>query len=87
MLLQPSDLPHAGFLHRSQPHQPQLPPVQAPMVYVYERQAWEYDVVVKNEEELPSEEELNALGSTGWELAGVVAVQRQVHFYFKRVRH
>jgi hypothetical protein len=59
-----------------------------PMVYVHEQQAWEYKIVVKDlaVEELPSEQELNALGVGGWELAGTVAMPGRVQFYFKRVR-
>jgi hypothetical protein len=58
------------------------------MVYVYENQAWEYRIVVKNlaAEELLSEQELNALGVSGWELAGVVTLADKVQFYFKRIR-
>lgn len=58
------------------------------MVYVYDRPTWEYKIVVKNlaEDESLSEQELDALGANGWELAGVVALPGRVHFYFKRVR-
>jgi hypothetical protein len=77
---------HAGFHHRPTSLQPQMPQVQAPMVYVYERQVWEYTVVVRDVEDLVSEKELNALGVDGWELAGVVTLQQKVHFYFKRIR-
>jgi hypothetical protein len=65
-----------------------LPHVQPPMVYVYETQAWEYKVVVKiaATEEMPSEQEINALGESGWELAGVVPLPDKLHFYFKRIR-
>jgi hypothetical protein len=67
----------------------QLPHVQPPMVYVYEKQAWEYKVVVEKAaaEAMPSEQEMNALGESGWELAGVVPLPDKVHFYFKRLRN
>ena len=65
----------------------QLPPFQPPMVYVHERQKWEYHVVVRNpsEGELLSQRELNELGTNGWELTGVITLSDKVHFYFKRV--
>jgi hypothetical protein len=58
------------------------------MVYVYEKQKWDYKIIVKNavEEELLPEPELNALGVSGWELVGVVALPDKVQFYFKRAR-
>jgi hypothetical protein len=72
---------------------PQPPPpgtrqVQPPMLYVYERQAWEYMTAVRNAlaEELPSEQELNEWGASGWELVGVAGVSGKMHFYFKRTR-
>ena len=76
------------FPQPPQPEQPRHPHVQPPMIYVYERQEWEYRVVVRNgaDEGLLSEQELNELGAGGWELVGVVALPGNVHFYFKRVR-
>jgi hypothetical protein len=49
---------------------------------------WEYKELARDleSEGLPSEAELNALGTEHWELAGVVRNRRQVHFYFKRER-
>jgi hypothetical protein len=78
----------AAFGPPAHPQQPRAPQVPAPMVYVYEKQTWEYRTIVKNTtaEELLSEEELNALGVSGWELTGVVTLRRRVHFYFKRIR-
>jgi hypothetical protein len=32
-----------------------------------------------------SEDELNALGSEGWELVGVVTLPTRVQFFFKRL--
>jgi hypothetical protein len=66
-----------------QPAKSQLPRVQPPIVYVYEKQRWEYKVIVQN---AVSEEELNALGAEGWELVGVVALPETTQFYFKRAR-
>ena len=66
-----------------QPQRPQLQHGQPPMVYVYEKQQWEYKVIVQN---AVSEEELNALGDAGWELVGVVGLPDVSRFYFKRVR-
>jgi hypothetical protein len=53
------------------------------MVYVYERQQWEYKVLVQT---AISEQELNALGAAGWELVGIVPLPETTRFYFKRVR-
>jgi hypothetical protein len=74
--------------HHAQLQQPQRPQVQPPMVYVYEKQLWEYKIVVRNvaADELVSEQELNTLGRSGWELAGVVRLPSKVQFYFKRIR-
>ena len=49
---------------------------------------WEYKEVVRDLETagLPTEDELNALGSEHWELAGVANQGGRVHFYFKRER-
>jgi hypothetical protein len=65
-----------------------MPQVQPPMIYVYERQEWEYQVVIRDaaEKEPLSERELNELGTIGWEIVGVVTLSRKVQCYFKRVR-
>ena len=49
---------------------------------------WEYKELTRNldDEALPTEAELNALGLERWELAGVVREEQRVHFYFKRER-
>ena len=65
------------------PQQPQRRHVPTPMVYVYERQQWEYKVIVQG---AISEGELNALGADGWELAGVTSLRDTLQFYFKRAR-
>lgn len=74
--------------HYARPRQPQPAQVQPPMVYVYEKKVWEYKIVVKDDaaEELVSEQELNALGVSGWELVGVVTLPGNVQFFFKRIR-
>lgn len=58
----------------------------APLVPVEPR--WEYKDVVREleTEGLLGEEDLNALGSEHWELAGVAEASGRVHFYFKRER-
>jgi hypothetical protein len=68
---------------------PQPRQVHPPMVYVYERQAWEYKVVAKDTSVEPplSEQELNALGGRGWELTGVAVSSGRLHYYFKRNRN
>ena len=67
--------------------QPALPlETLPPTIYVYEDPEWEYKLVTRDtsEEQLPKEEELNALGLAGWELAGTVTRGNVVYFYFKR---
>ena len=59
--------------------------IDPPFVAVEPR--WEYKEVVREVAEgLPSEAELNALGTDRWELAGTVPAGARVHFYFKRER-
>ena len=60
--------------------QSQVAHVHPPMVYVYERQQWEYEVTVQTG---MSEQELNALGTGGWELVGLAALPETTQFYFK----
>ena len=61
-------------------------PLQPPVVYV--APAWEYKHLERAlAEEAPlGEQELNALGADGWELAAVIPTAARVHFYFKRSR-
>ena len=63
MLARISDSPRTTL-----PRQPAR--VQPAMIYVYEKQAWEYRIEVRNAtaEEMPSEREMNALGENAWEL-------------------
>jgi hypothetical protein len=82
MTMQTSEVPKHPL-----PEQPKPSQVQQPMVYVYDRTSWEYKVITKDgAEPMPSEEELNAMGKSGWELAGVAAVPGKVNFFFKRAR-
>jgi len=83
MQIQPTDLPHHPFRQPPQPQNAQRPHEQPPMVYVYERQRWEYQLIVQS---AMSEEDLNALGAAGWELVGVIGLPDKSQFYFKRVR-
>ena len=57
-----TDPPQHPFPQQPQPQKPQLARVQPPMVYVFEKQRWEYKVILQR---VASEEELNALGA-GW---------------------
>jgi hypothetical protein len=68
---------------------PPMPPLAAPhhlaIPQVPIPQNWEYKHVTRGSRASALEEEqLNALGREGWELVGVVAVGRTMHFYFKR---
>lgn len=60
--------------------------VQAPMVYIREEMTWEYKRISRNLEkkQILDVEELNELGSKGWELATSVTVGSVVNFYFRR---
>lgn len=78
-----TDPPQHPFPQQPQPQKPQLARVQPPMVYVFEKQRWEYKVILQR---VASEEELNALGAEGWELVGIVALSETTQFYFKRAR-
>ena len=73
--------PHP-FPQPPQPQERSAPHIQTPMVYVYEKQRWEYRKI----ERVMTEEELNTLGADGWELVGVVTPPATTQFYFKRVR-
>ena len=55
-----------------------------PMVYVHDRTVWQYKVLTRDL--VLGEEELNALGKEGWELAAVLQHHGAVHFYFKRIK-
>jgi hypothetical protein len=68
------------------PTEPRGGHVAPPWVPVTPR--WEYKEIIRSldVEGLPGEADLNALGSEGWELAGVAGEARRVHFYFKRER-
>ncbi len=57
-----------------------------PQVPLREDSIWEYRQVVRNlaKEAAPTEQELNALGADGWELAAVFTDSPFVYFYLKR---
>jgi hypothetical protein len=61
--------------------------VAPPIVYVREDVRWEYKTVERalSGEAAIGEAELNELGAEGWELAGVLAHENKVSFYFKRM--
>jgi hypothetical protein len=88
MLIRLTDPPQRPLPQRPQPEQPAPRQVQPPMIYVYETPGWEYKVVVRDTTQavLLSEHELNDLGASGWELAGVAGLPGTVQCYFKRVR-
>ena len=69
------------------PQPPQSSPIPLPIVYVKDKPVWQYKEVVRDliKEKTPTEDELNALGAEGWELAGVFSDAMLVHFYFKRL--
>jgi len=63
---------------------PSGPVPTPPMVYVHDRTEWQYKVLIPAEP--LSEEQLNALGKEGWELAAVLTKGRATYFYFKRMK-
>jgi hypothetical protein len=80
------ELPHHPVPHVPPVQEPSRPQVQAPTVIVYEQLQWEYRVLRADVTAGPAEEQLNALGRDGWELAGVASFADAVHFYLKRQR-
>jgi hypothetical protein len=56
------------------------------MVYVRDKTMWQYKVITRDLAQGPNEEELNALGKDGSELAAVLPHVGVAHFYFKRVK-
>ena len=64
--------------------QPALPP--QPLIYLGQKMTWQYKTVVRELSAAAAltDADLNQLGAEGWELAGVLTVDRAVHFYFKR---
>ena len=68
------------------PMQPEGASVQPSMMYVHEALTWEYRRIDRplDEEQLLSEDELNALGADGWELATSVTTGKMVCFYLRR---
>ena len=73
---------------RNIPTHPAASPITPPIVYVNEKNIWEYKQLVRNlsTENAPTEDELNKLGKEGWELVGVVNDSRMTYLYFKRVK-
>ena len=74
--------------HMQEPEPPPPAPADSapPMVYVYEPLQWEYRRIARSAREQGplSEQELNALGVEGWELAGIASLPGETYFYFKR---
>ena len=64
----------------------ETPAIAPPMVVVREKLKWEYKRLVQNlaKGEASGEDELNALGADGWELAAIVQDSPLVYLYFKR---
>jgi hypothetical protein len=63
---------------------PPAPPL-VPQVPILIATKWEYKHLTRAADSPALEEaELNALGTEGWELIGVMADARASHFYFKR---
>lgn len=70
------------------PYEPKHPEqVRPPMIYVEKQTKWEYKQIIRDleQEHLPDEAELNALGAEGWELSGVAQQPPLAYFYFKRL--
>jgi len=69
---------------RTNPPTASGPAPHTPMVYVRDKTVWQYKVLTRDL--VLGEEELNALGKEGWELAAVLTHHSAVHFYFKRMK-
>jgi hypothetical protein len=67
------------------PAPPSAPPI-TPIVYVREKTVWQYKVLSREPGQALSEEELNAAGRDGWELAAALPLGNALHFYFKRLK-
>ena len=76
------------FGHTQEPEPPSPAPTDPAflMVYVYESLRWEYRRIARNarDQGAPSEQELNALGAEGWELAGIANLPGEMYYYLKR---
>ncbi len=59
--------------------------VRPPLVHMEPR--WQYKYVTRDRfhEQALGEDELNTLGSQGWELVGLFSDACVLHYYFKRV--
>jgi hypothetical protein len=88
MSINVSEVPKHPLPNVPQPQEPQRPHVQPPTVFVYERQAWEYKVLLKDasDDSARTQEELNEFGRDGWELVAIVPVPNGVQLYLKRLR-
>ena len=69
------------------PEQPAVTPLPSMTVFVKDTPVWEYKQVARDlsSEKALSEDELNALGAEGWELAGILSAAPLTYFYFKRL--
>jgi hypothetical protein len=67
------------------PRQPLPLRVEPPMVFVPPRFEYKHLIRKLADEAAIGEEELNALGTEGWELAAFYTGPSSVHFYFKRL--
>ncbi len=58
-----------------------------PMVPLRDDSVWEYRRIERNvrTESAPSEDELNALGQNGWEVAGMYFDSPMLYLYLKRL--
>ena len=69
-----------------EPDAPVVAPLITPVVYVQEKQVWEYKVVQRKAGEPGpvDEAELNTWGADGWELVGVIPHGTATVYIFKR---
>ena len=71
-----------------EPDVPAVAPLITPVVYVQEKQVWEYKVVQREAGEpgLIDEAELNTWGADGWELVGIMPHAAAIVYVFKRLK-
>ncbi len=90
------EIPRPGRVYPSVPPEapPANPPANSPgapapptMIYVQQPPKWAYKLIERNlvAEQMPREDELNALGVEGWELTATLVSGQTATFYFKRL--
>ncbi|HBY93251.1 MAG: hypothetical protein M5U01_42620 [Ardenticatenaceae bacterium] len=69
------------------PDLPQSESMQVPIIYVKDGPVWEYMRLIRrlSQANIPDENELNTLGTSGWELAAIFADTPFMYLDFRRL--